>query len=111
MGKPCRRGRHVEFARVAIDERGSECVVFCLFSCTANLLIISYLIATFKWVRGELIGRGTYGRVYLALNATTGEMIDPVAVGRNDLPLSKLRLGPFTLKLGDAHRKCSLGIR
>ncbi|KAJ7071114.1 MAP kinase [Mycena amicta] len=30
---------------------------------------------TFKWVRGELIGRGTYGRVYLALNATTGEMI------------------------------------
>ncbi|KAJ7900257.1 MAP kinase [Mycena olivaceomarginata] len=31
--------------------------------------------ATFKWVRGELIGRGTYGRVYLALNATTGEMI------------------------------------
>lgn len=31
--------------------------------------------STFKWVRGELIGRGTYGRVYLALNATTGEMI------------------------------------
>ncbi|KAF8198679.1 kinase-like domain-containing protein, partial [Mycena galopus ATCC 62051] len=29
----------------------------------------------FKWVRGELIGQGTYGRVYLALNATTGEMI------------------------------------
>ncbi|KAG1757665.1 kinase-like domain-containing protein [Suillus lakei] len=29
----------------------------------------------FKWVRGELIGKGTYGRVYLALNATTGEMI------------------------------------
>ena len=33
------------------------------------------LSATFKWVRGELIGRGTYGRVYLVLNATTGEMI------------------------------------
>ncbi|KAJ7198255.1 kinase-like domain-containing protein [Mycena pura] len=30
---------------------------------------------TFKWVRGELIGRGTYGRVYLALNVTTGEMM------------------------------------
>ncbi|KAG1825845.1 kinase-like protein [Suillus subaureus] len=27
-----------------------------------------------KWVRGELIAKGTYGRVYLALNATTGEM-------------------------------------
>ncbi|KAJ2927143.1 hypothetical protein H1R20_g9928, partial [Candolleomyces eurysporus] len=30
---------------------------------------------TFEWVRGELIGKGTYGRVYLALNATTGEMM------------------------------------
>ncbi len=28
-----------------------------------------------KWVRGELIGRGSYGKVYLGLNATTGEMI------------------------------------
>ncbi|KAG2755579.1 Pkinase-domain-containing protein [Suillus brevipes Sb2] len=27
-----------------------------------------------KWVRGELIAKGTYGRVYLALDATTGEM-------------------------------------
>lgn len=36
---------------------------------------MSIYLATFKWVRGELIGRGTYGRVYLALNATTGEMI------------------------------------
>ncbi|KAJ3987680.1 MAP kinase [Lentinula detonsa] len=39
--------------------------------------------ATFKWVRGELIGRGTYGRVYLALNATTGEMM---AVKQVDIP-------------------------
>ncbi|KAF5384954.1 hypothetical protein D9615_001445 [Tricholomella constricta] len=38
---------------------------------------------TFKWVRGELIGRGTYGRVYLALNATTGEMI---AVKQVEMP-------------------------
>ncbi|KAJ3763050.1 MAP kinase [Lentinula raphanica] len=38
---------------------------------------------TFKWVRGELIGRGTYGRVYLALNATTGEMM---AVKQVDIP-------------------------
>ncbi|KAI0080310.1 Pkinase-domain-containing protein [Panus rudis PR-1116 ss-1] len=29
----------------------------------------------FRWVRGQLIGKGTYGKVYLALNATTGEMI------------------------------------
>ncbi|TCD66570.1 hypothetical protein EIP91_001238 [Steccherinum ochraceum] len=29
----------------------------------------------FRWVRGELIGEGTYGKVFLALNATAGEMI------------------------------------
>ncbi|KAG6334046.1 hypothetical protein ID866_5049 [Astraeus odoratus] len=43
----------------------------------------SYFSAIFKWVRGELIGRGTYGRVYLALNATTGEMI---AVKQVEIP-------------------------
>lgn len=41
------------------------------------------LSAIFKWVRGELIGKGTYGRVYLALNATTGEMI---AVKQVEIP-------------------------
>ncbi|KAF8527883.1 kinase-like protein [Hysterangium stoloniferum] len=29
----------------------------------------------FKWIKGDLIGKGTYGRVYLALNATASEMI------------------------------------
>jgi len=29
----------------------------------------------FSWIRGELIGKGTFGNVYLALNVTTGEMI------------------------------------
>jgi len=38
---------------------------------------------TFKWVRGEMIGKGTYGRVYLALNATSGEMM---AVKQVELP-------------------------
>lgn len=37
----------------------------------------------FKWVKGDLIGKGTYGRVYLALNATAGEMI---AVKQVELP-------------------------
>jgi mitogen-activated protein kinase kinase kinase len=31
--------------------------------------------ATFKILRGELIGKGTYGRVYLGMNATTGEFL------------------------------------
>jgi serine/threonine protein kinase len=34
-------------------------------------------------MRGELIGKGTYSRVYLALNATTGEMM---AVKRVEIP-------------------------
>ncbi|PPQ85602.1 hypothetical protein CVT24_012456 [Panaeolus cyanescens] len=36
-----------------------------------------------KWVKGELIGRGTYGRTYIALNATRGELI---AVKQIELP-------------------------
>ena len=40
-------------------------------------------VAIFRWVRGELIGKGTYGKVYLALNATTGEMI---AVKQVEIP-------------------------
>jgi serine/threonine protein kinase len=42
-----------------------------------------YMIAIFKWIRGELIGKGTYGKVYVALNATTGEMI---AVKQVEIP-------------------------
>ena len=33
--------------------------------------------ATFKWMKGSLIGKGTFGRVYLGMNITTGE---PLAV-------------------------------
>ncbi|KTW27293.1 hypothetical protein T552_02276 [Pneumocystis carinii B80] len=29
----------------------------------------------FKWIKGKLIGKGRYGEVYLAMNATTGEML------------------------------------
>jgi len=32
---------------------------------------------TFKWIKGALIGKGTFGRVYLGMNITTGE---PIAV-------------------------------
>lgn len=37
----------------------------------------------FQWVRGDLIGKGSYGRVYHALNATTGEIM---AVKQVELP-------------------------
>jgi serine/threonine protein kinase len=39
--------------------------------------------AIFKWVRGETIGMGTYGPVYLALSTTAGEMI---AVKQVEIP-------------------------
>lgn len=32
-------------------------------------------LGEFAWVKGELIGRGSYGSVYLALNVTNGEML------------------------------------
>ncbi|KAG8904975.1 hypothetical protein FRB99_000934 [Tulasnella sp. 403] len=38
---------------------------------------------TIKWVKGELIGKGTYGKVFLALNASTGEML---AVKQVEMP-------------------------
>jgi mitogen-activated protein kinase kinase kinase len=39
--------------------------------------------AIFKWIRGELIGKGNTGRVYIALDATTGELI---AVKQVEIP-------------------------
>ncbi|KKA28870.1 hypothetical protein TD95_000259 [Thielaviopsis punctulata] len=30
---------------------------------------------TFRWFKGQLIGKGSYGRVYLGMNATTGEFL------------------------------------
>ncbi|EGG03838.1 uncharacterized protein MELLADRAFT_28580, partial [Melampsora larici-populina 98AG31] len=32
-------------------------------------------IASFKWARGRLIGKGSFGEVYLALNITKGDML------------------------------------
>ncbi|KAF8078698.1 kinase-like domain-containing protein [Lyophyllum atratum] len=39
--------------------------------------------ATFQWVKGELLGKGSYAKVYLGLNATTGEIM---AVKQVELP-------------------------
>jgi mitogen-activated protein kinase kinase kinase len=38
---------------------------------------------SFKWVKGELIGKGSYGKVFIALNVTTGDVL---AVKQVELP-------------------------
>lgn len=40
-----------------------------------SCFIVLTLTVTLNWVKGELIGKGSYGRVYLALNVTTGDMM------------------------------------
>ena len=30
---------------------------------------------TFKWMQGQMIGKGTFGKVYLGMNTTTGELL------------------------------------
>ena len=60
--------------------------------CSMFVLTFYLAPATFKWIRGELIGRGTYGKVYLALNATTGEMI---AVKQVEIPRTALDRSDF----------------
>ena len=72
--KPTRRGPPVT---VKIDEesRGQASQLKSSGSSGGGL--------TFKWVRGELIGKSNFGRVYMALNATTGEMI---AVKQVEIP-------------------------
>ena len=50
------------------------------------------LAAIFRWVRGDLIGKGTFGNVYLALDVTVGEMI---AVRQVEIPqTASERTGP-----------------
>ncbi|EIW71137.1 hypothetical protein TREMEDRAFT_67590 [Tremella mesenterica DSM 1558] len=39
-----------------------------------------------NWVKGELIGKGSYGRVYLAMNVSTGDMM---AVKQVELPATE----------------------
>lgn len=41
---------------------------------------------TLTWVKGELIGKGSYGRVYIALNVNTGDMM---AVKQVELPATE----------------------
>ncbi|KDR84908.1 hypothetical protein GALMADRAFT_299659 [Galerina marginata CBS 339.88] len=44
---------------------------------------VLYHLATFEWIKGDLIGKGSHGKVYLGLNVTTGEIM---AVKQVELP-------------------------
>ncbi|KIW02767.1 hypothetical protein, variant [Verruconis gallopava] len=53
--------------------------------------------ATFKWMKGQLIGKGTFGRVYLGMNMTTGELIavkqvevNPKAAGQDKAKMKEM---------------------
>ncbi|KAH7015214.1 hypothetical protein EDB80DRAFT_329295 [Ilyonectria destructans] len=55
---------------------------------------------TFRWFKGQLIGKGTYGRVYLGMNATTGEFlavkeveVNPKAAGGDKSKMKELVAG------------------
>ncbi|KAH0590824.1 hypothetical protein H2248_000946 [Termitomyces sp. 'cryptogamus'] len=45
---------------------------------------------TFQWVKGELLGKGSYAKVYLGLNATTGEIMAVKQVELPQTPSDKL---------------------
>ncbi|KAH0829174.1 hypothetical protein J3R83DRAFT_2703 [Lanmaoa asiatica] len=47
-----------------------------------------------KWVRGTFLGAGTYGRVYLALNSSSGEMIAVKQVKKDDKDAQRLSFVP-----------------
>lgn len=64
-----------------------------------------YIDPSFQWIRGDLIGEGSYGRVYWALNVTTGDIIavKQVDVARNPSRREKesieaLKFESYTLK-------------
>lgn len=58
----------------------------------------------FAWIKGELIGRGSFGSVYLALNVTTGDMlavkqvIGPLDAAQNSEGLDALHKEVETMK-------------
>jgi mitogen-activated protein kinase kinase kinase len=49
-------------------------------------------ISEFSWIKGELIGKGTFGNVYIALNVTTGEMIAVKQVQLPSIPQKNSRV-------------------
>lgn len=53
----------------------------------------------YKWIRGELIGKGSFGRVYHALNVATGEMM---AVKQVEIPKTEAdKLSPRQQEMVD----------
>jgi serine/threonine protein kinase len=49
-------------------------------------LTLPLLAVSYKWIKGDLIGRGTFGHVYIGFSVNTGETI---AVKQVELPKSQ----------------------
>ncbi|KAG5363709.1 Serine/threonine-protein kinase BCK1/SLK1/SSP31 [Yarrowia sp. B02] len=54
----------------------------------------------FVWVKGELIGVGTFGKVYLALNATTGDMMAVKQVEVRNKAAAEVGVGALHAEVG-----------
>lgn len=62
---------NANIVQIRPDQRGSVATMPELGQDTTSLKRQT----TFRWFKGQLIGKGTYGRVYLGMNATTGEFL------------------------------------
>lgn len=67
-GPPQRSAKPVEY-NARHSTNGACCVVHPIAQSVMTCL------DTFLWAKGELIGQGSHGKVYLGFNATTGELM------------------------------------
>ncbi|KAF9481021.1 kinase-like protein, partial [Pholiota conissans] len=59
----------------ARESRPKASIISPILTDKVVISIYSHFSVTFHWIKGELIGRGSHGRVYLGFNATNGEII------------------------------------
>ncbi|CAJ0763692.1 20566_t:CDS:10 [Entrophospora sp. SA101] len=60
------------WGKKAVEQRPMK---FCEQNAENNIMQDKTTNYAVKWVKGELIGKGTFGKVYIALNVTTSEMM------------------------------------
>lgn len=83
---------------IANDYVRCVCVCVCVWVC------VSVPEAPINWQRGELIGAGAFGRVYLGMNEDTGELMAVKQVGESRISRTDVgvQLGSNTQSMGHA---------